>query len=89
MKKYYKGWITKGCFSGETEKAVGFDGWFSSRDQIVWFPKSQIKFGEEIEGTNNREIFIPVWLFISKAINPENVNVRWDYDGRWIKVVEM
>ena len=85
MKKYYKGWITEGCFSAETEKAIGFDAFCYGRDQIVWFPKSQIKWGEQPEGTRNREILIPAWLFASKGINPEKVDIRWDRN----MVVEM
>lgn len=76
--RYYKAWITEGSsFITESAKAICFEidnGHYSSEyaSSTVWFPKSQIKYGEIEEGTNNRVIYIPVWLFTTKGIkNPD------------------
>ena len=82
MARYYKGWVTEGNFYGETEKAYAFEvttGRFQGGTFPVWLPKSQIRWGDKAEGTNNRQIFIPCWLLDTKRINPDRVlGIRFD-----------
>jgi len=90
MKKYYKGWISlplEHFVPAVTEKAIMVTvagGVSTSNDKHEWFPKSQIVFGEPNE-CNNVEVYIPVWLFRSKRIDPRRIR-ELNLDG---EVVEL
>ena len=86
MARYYQGWITEGNFYAETPKAYAFEvdrGRFNGGTYTIWIPKSQIKWGEKAEGTNNRKMFIPCWLLDTKHVNPDKMlGIRFEQQLR-------
>ena len=78
MKKYYKGWITtpiENYVPASTDKAIALTvagGYTDANDEYAWFPKSQIIIGKPNE-YGNAYVFIPVWLFKSKHIDPRRI----------------
>ena len=83
-KKFYRGWISEGSYSGETEKAICFDvddGRYGRCLKTVLFPKSVLRWGEIDHETGFRQVFVPAWLFASKRLDPDRVmGIRWDRD---------
>jgi len=82
---YYRGYYSdRANFAAETEKAIClsyYTGGYLGNVRNIWFPKSQVVFENGVNDAGLSSLLIPLWLFKSKNVNPDNFEeVRFDSD---------